>query len=208
MESGKWQGKNLGWRYGKGAWLFRHYSIEVSPGEIVGLMGPSGTGKSTLGKLLAGYMTPTEGEVTASGVHLRGDGYRPVQLIHQHPELAVNPRWTLGKTIAEGWQPDAGLLVAFGIEEAWLRRYPNELSGGQLQRCCIVRSLGAGTKFIVADEMSAMLDAITQAEIWHALLTVAKSRDIGIIAISHDKPLLDAICDRIVRLESVSHSER
>lgn len=196
------QGERLGWRYGSGPWLFRDYSVEVRPGEVVGLMGPSGTGKSTLGKLLAGYALPQEGNVKIGGEPLPASGYCPVQLIHQHPELAVNPRWKLGKTIMEGWQPDDQLLNAFGIEEAWLGRYPNELSGGQLQRCCIVRSLGPGTKYIIADEMTVMLDAVTQADIWHALLAVSRERGIGVLAISHDEPLLGVIADRIIGLES------
>ncbi|WP_261800024.1 ABC transporter ATP-binding protein [Paenibacillus sp. PAMC21692] len=202
MDRASLQGSRLGWRYGSNEWLFREYSVEITPGEVVGLMGPSGTGKSTLGKLLAGYMVPTEGKVLLGDRNLPGSGYSPVQLIHQHPELAVNPRWTIGKMLAEGWQPDTSILKAFGIQEAWLERYPNELSGGQLQRCCMVRALGSQTKFIVADEMSAMLDAVTQAEIWHALLAIANERSIGILAISHDAALLDVVADRLIGLTS------
>ncbi|MDF2837450.1 MAG: Nickel-transporting ATPase [Paenibacillus sp.] len=205
MERGSWRGDRLGWRYGGGPWLFRDYSLEVMPGEIVGLMGPSGTGKSTLGRLLAGYMAPVEGEVGIDGAPLPTDGYCPAQLIHQHPEHAVNPRWTIRRTLEEGGRPDSELLDAFGIENAWLSRYPGELSGGQLQRCCIVRSLGPKTRYLVADEMTVMLDAITQAEIWRALLAIAARRGIGVLAISHDEPLLHAIGDRIIRVQSAVH---
>lgn len=200
MGRGSMKGQALSWRYNRGPWLFRDYSLEIRPGEIVGLMGPSGAGKSTLGKLLAGYMQPAEGSVIIDGAPLANAGYRPVQLIHQHPELAVNPRWTIRKMLKEGWQPDSGLLEAFGIEEAWLSRYPGELSGGQLQRCCIARALGPHTRFLVADEMSVMLDAVTQAEIWRALQGVAAHRGIGVLAISHDESLLGVIGDRILTL--------
>ncbi len=206
MGQGSLKGDRLGWRYAGGPWLFRDYSLEIMPGEIVGLMGPSGAGKSTLGKLLAGYMRPAEGEVVVDGAPIPASGYRPVQLIHQHPELAVHPRWTMRKTLEEGWQPDAELLEAFGIDKAWLGRYPGELSGGQLQRCCIARALGPKTRYVVADEMTVMLDAVTQAEIWRALLAVAARRGIGVLAISHDELLLGIICDRILSLESTALS--
>ncbi|MHA6484820.1 ABC transporter ATP-binding protein [Paenibacillus sp. strain BS8-2] len=203
MEQDNLSGETLAWRYDGGEWLFRNYTIRIKAGEVVGLMGPSGKGKSTLGKLLAGYMQPPEGDVTVAGMPIRSFGYRPVQLIHQHPELAVNPRWTIGKMLAEGWMPDRELLEVLGIEASWLSRYPNELSGGQLQRCCIARALGPRTRFLVADEMTVMLDAITQAEIWRTVLHIAESRGIGVLTISHDQPLLNLICDRIVTLDSI-----
>ena len=89
-------------------------------------------------------------------------------MIYQHPEKAVNPRWKLKKTVTEAWEPDDALLRELRInKDLWYSRWPNELSGGELQRFCVARVLGPKTEFIIADEMSTMLDAITQAQIWN-----------------------------------------
>lgn len=74
----------------------------------------------------------------------------------------------------EGWKPDEKLLSSLGIEKEWFRRWPHELSGGELQRFCIARSFGPNTRFLIADEMTTMLDAITQAQIMHAVLNIAQ----------------------------------
>ncbi|WP_419872698.1 ABC transporter ATP-binding protein [Candidatus Pristimantibacillus sp. PTI5] len=192
------EGRNLSWRYEGGPWLFTDFNLSLQPGETVGLTGPSGSGKTSLGRLLAGYAKPITGEVTVAGRSKQNSGYDPVQMIFQHPERAVNPRWRLAKTVAEGWSPDVSLLEALGIRADFLQRYPNELSGGELQRCCIARALGPGTKFLIADEMTTMLDAITQAQIWHTVLDIAAARQIGLLVISHDHALVNKICDRTV----------
>ncbi|CAM4394121.1 ABC transporter ATP-binding protein [Paenibacillus tarimensis] len=193
------EGKGLSYRYGRnGAWLLRGREIAVSRGEVVGLQGPSGSGKTTLARILAGYLQPHEGTVTLDGRSVRtARGYHPVQMVFQHPEQAVNPRWRMRRTIQEGWQPDWLTLQSLGIEEKWLDRVPAELSGGELQRCCIARALGPETKYLIADEMTAMLDAVTQVQIWHAMLELARERNIGMLIISHDPGLLKRICHRI-----------
>jgi peptide/nickel transport system ATP-binding protein len=193
------EGKNLGWRYSGGDWLFQDFSIALAPGEVVGLIGPSGSGKTSLGRILAGYTAPMTGEVAVAGRSKREQNYDPVQMIFQHPERAVNPRWKIAKTLTEGWAPDAELLAALGFQEEWLARYPNELSGGELQRCCIARALGPKTKFLIADEMTTMLDAITQAQIWHTVLDIVHARQIGLLVISHDHALVSKICSRTVQ---------
>lgn len=192
------EGRKLGWRYADGPWLFSDFNITIEPGEAVGLIGPSGSGKTSLGRLLAGYMKPITGEVTVIGRNKSNTGSDPVQMIFQHPERAVNPRWRMEKTLTEGWSPDAELLEALGIKEQWLRRYPNELSGGELQRCCIARALGPETRFLIADEMTTMLDAITQAQIWQKVLEIAAARQIGLLIISHDHTLVNKICNRTI----------
>ena len=191
-------GRQLGFRYGNGPWIFRNVDIDLHAGETVGLFGPSGCGKTTVARILAGYDTPAEGSVTLDGAPLPAKGVHPVQLVFQHPEKAVNPRHRMRRILSESWMPDRGMLDLFGISGDWLDRWPNELSGGELQRFCILRALAPSTRFIIADEITAMLDAVTQAQIWHALMNVASERKLGLLVISHDRALLERLCGRII----------
>jgi ABC-type dipeptide/oligopeptide/nickel transport system ATPase subunit len=195
--------EKLSFRYSRqGAWVFRDVSLELRPGEIVGLRGPSGRGKTTLGKVLAGYLPPAEGQVLLDGKSPPKDGYSPVQLIFQHPELAINPRWRMNQVLEEGFSPPKELLCALGIEPGWLTRWPHELSGGELQRFAVARALGPGTRYLIADEMTTMLDANTQAQIWQVILAEAHQRNLGVLAVSHEAPLLERVCGRVIELEA------
>ncbi|NEQ22486.1 MAG: ATP-binding cassette domain-containing protein [Microcoleus sp. SIO2G3] len=195
------RGENLSFRYNDGQpWILQDVDIEVAPGEIVGLSAPSGFGKTTLGKLLAGYLTPTQGRVTLNGQPLPKHSYSPVQLIFQNPELAVNPRWRIGKILNEGLPPSNDLLKALSIHNNWLTRWPHELSGGELQRIAVARSLGSRTQYLIADEMTAMLDANTQALIWQAVTTYARQHNLSLLVISHEAPLLKRLCSRLIDL--------
>jgi len=179
-------------------------SIAVEQGERVALVGPSGCGKSTLSAILAGYRKPLSGAVTFNSEPLPKRGYNPVQLIYQHPEQAINPRWRLKRTLFEAWEPSGEFLAEMGIEPAWLTRYPNELSGGEMQRFCIARALGPDTKFLIADEMSTMLDVITQAQIWDVMLKLVKKRGLGMLAITHSAELAARVSDRIVNFSDLA----
>lgn len=199
------EARKVSFRYGKGPWILKNLNFVVEENERVGLVGPSGYGKSTLSKLLAGYEQPVSGEILLDGKPLPKRGYCPVQLIYQHPEKAVNPRWKLKDTLYEGWQPEEALLTAMGIEKEWLERWPNELSGGELQRFCVARALGEKTRFLIADEMSTMLDVITQAQIWNFILEIVKERKMGLVAVTHNKALAERICTRMIDLEEENH---
>lgn len=188
----------VSYRYQQNSWLFRRLTLRVKPGEVVGLYGPSGVGKTTLAKIAAGYLTPVEGRVRVDGRKLPAQGAQPVQLIWQHPEQAVNSRWRMEQTLFEGGPLDDQLLGELGIKKEWMNRYPSELSGGELQRFCVARALGSTTKYLIADEMTTMLDAINQAQIWRTVLQLAENRNLGILAISHQKPLLKQISGRII----------
>ncbi|MEL6137656.1 MAG: ATP-binding cassette domain-containing protein [Cyanobacteria bacterium J06626_23] len=191
------KGEGLWFRYGaKLPWVVRDQSLAIAPGEVVGLAAPSGYGKTTLGKLLAGYLTPSRGHITLDEQPLPSRGYCPVQLVFQNPELSVNPRWRIERILKEQHPPQVQYLDALGIHPGWMTRYPHELSGGELQRVAIARVLNRHTRYLIADEMTAMLDANTQALIWQVLLAFARQHQVGIIAISHNQPLLQRICQR------------
>ena len=176
--------------------------LTVAPGERVGLAGPSGRGKTTLCKLLSGFETPDGGTVLVDGKPLRDyRGICPVQMIWQHPETAVDPLMKLGDTLREGGPVEDELLEALHIQPAWLERYPAELSGGELQRFCIARALRPGVQYLLCDEITAMLDLITQAQIWTFLLEQVERRDLGLVIVSHNTPLLERLCTRIQDLD-------
>ncbi len=198
----KLEAKNIYFRYsGNKSWILENVSLEIYPGEVVGLVGTSGRGKSTLGKILAGQVCPQGGEVLLDGRKLAAKTFSPVQLIYQHPELAVNPKWKMAKTLQEAGEYDEGLRRDMGIRDEFLNRWPNELSGGELQRICVMRALKPMTRFIIADEISTMLDVLTQSQIWDIILDYAQKNNIGILAITHNKHLAKAICSRTILLD-------
>ena len=197
------EAKNLSFRYRRGQPpVLQAVNLTVHPGERVGLRGPSGRGKPTLCKLLAGYERPCGGQVLLDGRPLAGfRGCCPVQLIGQHPETAVDPLVRLGETLYEAGPVEEEVLEALHIAPAWLDRYPTELSGGELQRFCIARALRPETRFLLCDEITAMLDLVTQAQIWEFLLDVASRRDLGLLIVSHQSLLLEKLCTRIEQLD-------
>lgn len=194
------EGKNLTFTYkNEETPVFSNVNLKLSSWERVAVLGPSGFGKTTLCKVLAGYLTPQTGEVLVDGKPLPKKGYCPVQMIWQHPEKAVNPRLRMRDTLADGQEVEERIIRELGIEEDWMNRYPQELSGGELQRFCIARALGRDTKFLIADEISTMLDLITQSQIWNFLLKEVKEREIGLLVVSHSEPLLQQVAERRIR---------
>lgn len=178
--------------------VLENFSISVSSGERVGLKAPSGRGKTTLCRLLAGYEKPAKGQVLLDGRPVREyRGVCPVQMVWQHPETVVDPLLTLGKTLNEAGAVEQRLLDALHIEPGWLTRYPSELSGGELQRFCLARALNLEVRFLLCDEISAMLDLVTQAQIWKFLLEEAQRRGLGMLVVSHDEALLEKVCTRV-----------
>lgn len=271
------EARDISFSYVPGRPILHDVNLVVDPGERVALTAPSGRGKTTLCRVLSGYLRPDAGAVLVDGVELsrarggvpvvrmrgaRADrdgvpaaraqgacdgvpaapgsrssrlrGPRPVQLIWQHPEQAFDPLLRLGRSLAEGVPPRAaaraggssgagslgaarpaaahssvarleavretGLLERFGIREAWLDRFPHELSGGELMRFCIVRALIAEPRYLVCDEMTAMLDAVTQAELWREVIAIANEWSMGIVLVSHSPALVDRVATRLFRL--------
>lgn len=200
--------ENLSFRYTKKSpWILKDVNLTVNEGERVGIVGPSGCGKSTLSKLLAGYIKPASGRILIDEKEIPEKGFSPVQMIYQHPELAVNPRWKMEKTVRECWDPPKEILDRLGIEKEWMGRWPRELSGGELQRFCIARILSPQTKFLICDEITTMLDVISQAQIWDVLLDIAKENNYGMIIVTHNMSLASRVCTRIIDLRENPKSE-
>lgn len=196
------EAEHLSFQYDNGGRkILNDLSLSLDSGDRLGLTAPSGFGKTTCCKILAGYEQPDAGQVLLDGKPLsRYRGYCPVQMIWQHPELSVNPRLKMKEVIREGNRVEQRIVDGLGIEREWMERYPGELSGGELQRFCIARALGEGTEFLLADEISTMLDLITQSQIWNFLLEEVKRRKMGLLVVSHSEELLEKICSRRIDL--------
>lgn len=178
------------------------FELTISPGERVGLKGPSGRGKTTLCRLLAGYERPKQGQVLLDGKPVSEyRGACPVQMMWQHPETVVDPLLKLKETMAEAGGIDKRLVKKLHIEREWMERYPSELSGGELQRFCLARALRPETKILLCDEITAMLDLVTQAQIWEFLLEESRRREMGMLVVSHSEALLEKVCTRIITLD-------
>ncbi len=193
------EAEHIYFRYDKKqAWILEDCSIKLNRGERVAVFAPSGYGKSTLALLLAGYIRPEKGRILLDEKPLPDKGICPVQLIYQHPEKAINPRWRLRQVLEESGKLNEEVLDAFGIEKAWLDRFPRELSGGELQRFCVARALMSGAQYLICDEISTMLDVITQAQIWNVVLKEAEKQNMGILAVTHNRHLAERIAERII----------
>ena len=222
------QAKGICFSYGRQQ-VLHDFNLTVKPRERVALRAPSGTGKTTLCRILAGYLQPASGTVLADGMPLPRRGASLVQLVAQHPERMMDPAIPIRRSLAEAttepedaralasWEEkDDGieggsmvprLLESLGVQREWLERFPVELSGGELQRCCIARALIARPRYLICDEISTMLDAATQACLWRFLVDHAQANGIGMVLVTHSDALLDHIATRIVELPA-AHLDR
>lgn len=195
------EAKDIYFRYNrKQPWVLEDYSLKVNKGERLVIFAPSGYGKTTLAMLLAGYLEPVKGQILLDDKALAKKGICPVQMIFQHPEKAVNPRWRLKRVLEESGVCRDDLLDALGIEQAWLDRFPREVSGGELQRFCVARALMSSTDYLICDEISTMLDGITQAQIWKVVIEEAEKRNMGIVAVTHNRHLARRIATKMIDL--------
>lgn len=194
--------------------VFQDVSFSLKSGEVLGIIGGSGQGKTTLGRCLAGLEQPDAGKILLDGCPMKRVGRtpHPVQVVYQNPYASLNPVLSIGETIEEGLRSmgvpavqrrDTAvcLLERVGLPEAYYMRTPGELSGGERQRVVIARCLAVEPKVLVADEPTASLDEVSQKRVLSLLLNQAQKHDLGILLISHDMKVVRKICDRIVRLE-------
>ena len=200
--------RNVSFAYDAAAPVLRDVSFSVERGERVALVAPSGYGKTTLCRIIAVFLSAQTGAVEIDGAPLARKGARSVQLIWQQPELAFDPRLRMSKSLREvsGYEEAYRneLLDRFNAKTEWLNRFPSELSGGELMRFCIVRALLARPAYLICDEMTAMLDAVTQAFVWKELISFADANQLGLLVVSHSPDLLNRVATRIIDLTACS----
>ncbi|MFE4636439.1 dipeptide ABC transporter ATP-binding protein [Streptomyces sp. NPDC056773] len=183
-------------------------SVAVRAGETLGIVGESGSGKSTLGRMLVGLLEPSSGQVRRDGVESAGV-VPGVQMVFQDPVSSLNPRRSIGESIADplraaGERDQAAirarvgeLLLRVGLEEAHYDRYPHEFSGGQRQRVGIARALAPRPRLIVCDEPVSALDVTTQAQVTALLAELQRELGIALVFIAHDLAVVRQVSDRV-----------
>ncbi len=188
----------------------------LNKGETIGLVGESGCGKSTTGRMILGLIEPTEG-----AIYFRGQDVstldrqqmkalrRDMQLIFQDPYASLNPRMTVGAIVSEALKihgvvkgsemedRTAELLKRVGLHTEHLRRYPHEFSGGQRQRIGIARALALNPKLIIADEPVSALDVSIQAQVINLLQDLKNEFDLSYMFIAHDLSVVEYMSDRV-----------
>ncbi|MCF2435407.1 ATP-binding cassette domain-containing protein [Streptomyces thinghirensis] len=202
--------------YAGNAPVIRDISLSITPGEAVGLLGPSGCGKSTLARVAALLHHPDAGTLVVDGTPVRRWRHRAPREQRRRlrrrlpagPALRRTPRLALTDLIAEPLRATglregiadrvAELAATVGLTTDLLSRRPHEVSDGQLQRACLARALVLRPRWLVCDEMTAMLDASTTAALVRVVEEYRAATGAGLLAVGHDRVLLDRWCDRTV----------
>ncbi|MGW7169664.1 ABC transporter ATP-binding protein [Streptomyces sp. NPDC054884] len=211
--------------YDRHAPVVRDASLTVAPGEAVGLLGPSGCGKSTLARVAALLHRPDSGTLLLDDEPVRQWRHRAPRdlrtafgVVFQQPRISADPRLSLANLIAEplratGCGAEATervpeLAATVGLTPDLLVRRPHEVSDGQLQRACLARALVLRPRWLICDEMTAMLDASTTAALVTVVEDYRRTTGAGLLAVGHDHTLLDRWCDRTVHWDTLREPAR
>ena len=206
------------YRYESGKTIRCKEPITIRQGEAVSLVGPSGSGKSTIGRVMAGLLPQKDVKMYWKGKQMQTQygksqhvfssavlNANPIQLVYQQAEHAFHPKVRMGQVLQHHKDViDSSIWHALGIEEGWLDRWPHELSGGQLQRLNILRALLPTTELLIADEMTASLDPMAQAQIWKAIEIWRQKNQAALLLITHNQALADRLTARTMIMDEES----
>ncbi|MEU2436813.1 ATP-binding cassette domain-containing protein [Streptomyces rubradiris] len=207
--------------YDRRAPVVRDFSLTLTPGEAVGLLGPSGCGKSTLARVTALLHRPYSGALLLDGTPVRHWRHRAPReqrtafgVVFQQPRLSADARLRLSDLIAEPLRATGRreeipervpeLAATVGLTPDLLTRRPHEVSDGQLQRACLARALVLRPRWLICDEMTAMLDASTTAALVAVVEDYRATTGAGLLAVGHDHTLLKRWCDRTVDWQALT----
>lgn len=211
--------KNVSNHYQRGDAILQNLTLDILKNEVTGIIGHSGAGKTTLAKILSGFI-PYEGNIKIEEKELREvlthekqSYYRRVQYLFQNSLLAFNPNQTILKSIEEPLRfmrkikskterigMIQGLFTSLDLELDWLEKYPHQLSGGQCQRCAIARAILAQPECLICDEITSSLDDANQEKVIKVLQKVQEETNMTIVLISHNQTLIEAICSNVIVL--------
>ena len=184
--------KSLNFGYAKDKLLYRDFSLELKRGELISIVGKSGSGKSTLFELISGNLKPIKGSISCG----------KIAWVFQDPYSSFHPSYSIIEQIADIASLDGidSIIADIGIEYSLIEKYPHQLSGGELQRCSILRALLMKPDIILCDEPTSALDNLIQLDVMKLMLRYLDR--VGILLITHDMDLAKWSSDVIIDIEN------
>ena len=200
--------------------VLHNISINIPEGRCLGILGESGSGKSTIGRVICGLLKPDSGEILLNGVSVynsrtgKKNLQKKLSVVFQDYTTSANPRFRIKDVLMEGVRAKEQkrkkvkdinselerLLILVGLDSSYLNRFPHELSGGQLQRVCIARAVACEPEIILFDEAISSLDAHTQVQIMDLLLELKDKLNLTYVFITHDLTSVTYLCDDVMFL--------